>query len=130
MGTAAFALISLVMLAFQTLPIETLSGTIDLQRNTLNGQVALGRGSVSLGARLTDAGPEGELSLGVPDLFSVAMSSANGMVQSTICGVVGPQEITVSGAQRQRCARGLPQCRRRRRRVCTSQMCADDGAAH
>jgi hypothetical protein len=99
MNLVAFAVISMVMLALQAPPLDTLSGSIDLQRNALNGQVSLGRGSVSLGARLTEAGPEGQFSFGVPALFSIAMSTGNGVVQSTVCGVVGPQEITLSAGQ-------------------------------
>jgi hypothetical protein len=99
MNLAAFALISMVMLALQAPPLETLSGSIDLQRNALNGQVSLGRGSVSLGARLTDGAPEGQFNFGIPALFSIAMSTGNGVVQSTLCGVIGPQEITLTAAQ-------------------------------
>ena len=80
-------------------PVETMSGTIDLQNNGLTGQVSIGRGSMSLEAELTESGPQGEFSFGVPDQFSVSMSSANGTVQSTICGVIGLQEITASGGQ-------------------------------
>ena len=72
---------------------------IDLQRNTLSGQLAVGRGSVLLDATLTADGPQGRLNLGVPDQFAVSISSENGTIASTICGVVGPQEITLRAAQ-------------------------------
>jgi hypothetical protein len=47
-----------------TQPPESVTGVIDAQPGTLNGQLGFGRGSAVLQARLTDTGPEGQYSVG------------------------------------------------------------------
>jgi len=76
---------------------DTMAGFLDMQRGALNGQVTVGRGTVALNARLTDAGPEGQLSMSVPTQFALDLRALNGDLDSAICGVFGTQEISARG---------------------------------
>lgn len=79
---------------------QTLNGSIDVQRGSVNGEVTLGRGNVGLNAQLADTGPQGRFMLEVPGQFALAVSAADGSIAgSTICGVVGSQELTASAGR-------------------------------
>ncbi len=72
------------------------TGSIDAQAGSLNGQVALGRGSASLDASLTDSGPQGQLSLSAPGLFSATASVANSTIDSAATVCFGARQVTVA----------------------------------
>jgi hypothetical protein len=76
--------------------LDTLTGAIDVQAGTLNGQLTLGRGTATLGATLTDAGPQGQLSLAAPGVFAATASVLNGRVEAQAALCVGAREIAVS----------------------------------
>jgi hypothetical protein len=76
---------------------DVLSGGINLQSDSMDAQVTLERGSVAVNASLTDSGPEGQVTLTAPGLFSLKVSTANGSMQAAACGVIGQQEIAVNG---------------------------------
>jgi hypothetical protein len=77
-------------------PGQAPSGSIDARAGSLNGQVALGRGSASLNASLTDTGPQGELSLSAPGRFAASASVANDAIESAATVCFGAQQITVA----------------------------------
>ncbi|MBV9355205.1 MAG: hypothetical protein JO023_06705 [Chloroflexi bacterium] len=72
------------------------TGSIDAQAGSLNGQVVLGRGSASLNASLTDTGPQGQLNLSAPGLFSATASVANDAIDSAATVCFGARQITVA----------------------------------
>jgi hypothetical protein len=95
--------IALISLVAQSLPapnLESMAGSIDLQRGSLTGQVSLERGNVSVQASLPDSGLEGQMALVVPSQFGLTLGTSSGAVSNfSVCGVIGPQEVTVSGAR-------------------------------
>src|SRR4051794_19946633 len=79
--------------------LQAMEGGITVTQNALNGQVALGRGNVAVDANLTDGGPEGQLELGVPGQFALMLSVVTGATSAAVCGVLGPQEVTLNAAR-------------------------------
>src|SRR5690242_9097433 len=72
------------------------TGSIDAQAGSLNGQVALGRGSASLNASLTDTGPQGQLKLSAPGRFAATASVANNAIDSAATVCFGARQMTVA----------------------------------
>src|ERR1700748_1220044 len=98
------ALISLTGLlsaqSFPTPDVESMAGSIDVQRGSVSGQLMLERGSLSLQASLPDTGLEGQLAVVVPSQFGLTLGTSTGAVSNfSVCTVVGPQEVTVSGVR-------------------------------
>src|SRR5436305_5999205 len=82
-----------------TARLDTMAGSIDVQRGAFDGHIALGRGNIALNAKLADSGPDGQFSLDVPGQFALDLTASNGDLDSAMCAVLGPQEIRASGGR-------------------------------
>ncbi len=80
-------------------PSQGPTGSIDAQAGALNGQVALGRGSASLNASVTETGPQGQVNLSAPGLFAASVSVGDNAVDTTATLCFGERQITVSAAR-------------------------------
>ena len=94
------ALISLVAQALPPPNLESMAGSLDLQRGSLSGQLSLQRGNLAVQASLPETGLEGQLALVVPSQFGLTLGTSSGAVSNfSVCTVIGPQEVTVNGAR-------------------------------
>jgi hypothetical protein len=77
-------------------PSQGPTGSIDAQAGALSGQFALGRGSASLNASVTESGPQGQVNLSAPGLFAATANVGNNAIDTAATLCFGERQITVS----------------------------------